>query len=168
MKGRGRREAVRKPPPSSAESAGVRVDPQLIYAVPLAVGLLLHRWHPLQTVPPRAAAPVGIATLVLGLTLAVVTVRRFRWARTSLQPWEPTAALITDGPYQISRNPIYISYTLLYLGVGFWANSLWPLVFLPLVFWVLHRVVITREEAYLERRFGDVYRAYRHRVRRWF
>jgi len=46
--------------------------------------------------------------------------------------------------------------------------TIWPLAFLPLVLWVLHRIVISREEAYLERRFGDVYRAYRHRVRRWF
>ena len=157
-----------KSPPSPAESAGVRVDPQLIYAVPLAVGLLLHRWYPLQTMPPRLAAPVGIATLVLGVALARVTVRSFRRARTSLQPWEPSATLITNGPYNFSRNPIYVSYTLVYLGIAFWANSTWPLAFLPLVIWVLHRIVINREEAYLERRFGDVYLAYRRRVRRWF
>ncbi len=122
----------------------------------------------MQIIPPRLATPVGITSLVLGLTVARFTVRRFRSANTSLQPWEPSAALITDGPYQLSRNPIYVCYTFLYLGVGFWANSIWPLAFLPLVLWVLHRIVISREEAYLERRFGDVYRAYRHRVRRWF
>lgn len=150
------------------ESAGVRLDPQLIYAIPLAGGLLLDRWYPVAGLPPRLAAPVGISLVVLGLAVAWAVVRRFRLARTSLQPWEPTTALITDGPFRRSRNPVYVGYTLIYLGVGFWVNSIWPLVLLPVVFWLLHRLVIAREEAYLERRFGEVYRAYRHRVRRWF
>jgi len=155
------------PPPSTPQSAGVRLDPQLIYAIPLAGGLLLDRWHPIRSIPPRFAAPLGIASLVIGLTVGLAAVRRFRLARTSLQPWESTSTLVTDGPFRLSRNPIYIGYTLLYLGVAFWANSLWPVVLLPLVVWLMHRLVITREEAYLESRFGDAYRAYRHRVRRW-
>lgn len=103
----------------------------------------------------------------MAVAVGVAAVGRFRSAGTSLQPWEPTSTLITDGPFRFSRNPIYIGYTLLYLGVAFWVNSVWPLGLLPLVLWLMHRVVITREEAYLEGRFGDVYRAYRRRVRRW-
>ena len=149
------------------KSAGVRLDPQLIYAIPLGGTLLLNRWHPIQIIPTGLAAPVGIAALVLGLTVGLAAVRRFRSARTSLQPWEPTSALITDGPFRRSRNPIYIGYTLLYLAVGFWVNSLWPIVLLPLVLGLMYHLVITREEAYLESRFGEAYRAYRRRVRRW-
>lgn len=143
------------------------MDPQLIYAIPLVGGLLLDRWYPMRSIPPGLAAPVGIASLVIGLAVAVAAVRRFRSARTTLQPWEPTSALVTDGPFRLSRNPIYIAYTLLYLGVGFWVNSVWPPVLLPLVIWLMHRMVIAREEAYLEHRFGEVYRAYKRRVRRW-
>lgn len=154
-------------PPSPPQSAGVRVDTQLIYAIPLAAGVLLDRWHPMRSLPPRLAAPVGIASLLVALAVAVAAVRRFRSARTSLQPWEPSTALITDGPFRLSRNPVYIGYTLLYLGVAFWVNSAWPLVFLPLVLWLMRRMVIDREEAYLEHRFGEVYRTYKRRVRRW-
>ena len=158
---------MKPPPPSPPQSAGVRVDPQLIYAIPLAGGLLLDRWHPVRSIPPLLAAPIGIASLVIGVTVCLAAVRRFRSARTSLQPWEPTTALVTDGPFRLSRNPVYVGYTLLYLGVGFWVNSVWPLVLLPLVLWLMYRVVISREEAYLEHRFGEAYRAYKHRVRRW-
>jgi protein-S-isoprenylcysteine O-methyltransferase Ste14 len=154
-------------PPSPPQSAGVRVDPQLIYAIPLAGALLLDQWYPMRSIPPRLAAPVGIALLIIGLTVGLAAVRRFRSARTTLQPWEPTTTLVTDGPFRHTRNPIYMMYTLVYLGVGLWVNSVWPLVLLPLVFLLMHRLVITREEAYLESRFGDVYRAYRQQVRRW-
>lgn len=153
--------------PSPGQSAGVRIDPQLIYAIPLVLGLLAERWIPTRTTPDRLAAPLGIGCLVLGVALAFTAVRRFRTARTTLQPWEATTALVTGGPFRFSRNPIYLGYTLLYLGVGFWVNSLWPLILLPAVLWLMHRLVINREEAYLERQFGEGYLAYRSRVRRW-
>jgi len=143
------------------------VDPQLIYAIPLIVGLAVGHWLPMPVLPRRLAAPVGITSIVLGLVVSLAAVRRFRAASTTLQPWESTTALVTAGPYRVSRNPIYLGYTLLYLGVVFWVNYLWPLVLLPLVFWLMVRWVITREEAYLDRRFGEAYRDYRHRVRRW-
>ncbi len=148
-------------------SAGVRLDPQLIYAIPLAVALALRRWVRLDLLPGGFAAPVGIATIALGVAVAGAAVRRFRAARTTLQPWESTAALVTEGPFRFSRNPIYVGYTLLYLGIGFWMNSAWSLVLLPLVLAAMHRLVIVKEEAYLESRFGEAYETYRRRVRRW-
>lgn len=152
---------------TNAQSAGVRLDPQLIYAIPLGAALLLDRWHPMRSLPSRLAAPVGILLVLFALTVGLATVRRFRAAGTSLQPWEPTTSLITDGPFRLSRNPVYLGYTLLYLGVGFWVNSVWPLLLLPLVVWLMHRLVISREETYLDSRFGETYQAYKQRVRRW-
>lgn len=154
-------------PPPASHSAGVRVDPQLLYAIPLAVGLLIDRWHPLRIVPPPLAVPVGIASLVVGVAVCYAAARRLRAARTTLQPWEPTTTLVTDGPFRRSRNPIYVGYTLLYLGVAVWVNSAWPLALWPVVLWLMHRLVIAREEAYLGGRFGETYRAYKRRVRRW-
>lgn len=153
--------------PSPSPSAGVRIDPQLIYAIPLAVGLLVERWFPTRATPDRLAVPLGIGCVALGVAVAFAAVHRFRSASTTLQPWEPTTALVTGGPFRFSRNPIYLGYTLLYLGVGFWVNSLWPLLLLPGVLWLMHRLVIHREEAYLEHQFGEGYLAYRRSVRRW-
>jgi protein-S-isoprenylcysteine O-methyltransferase Ste14 len=153
--------------PSPSPSAGVRIDPQLIYAIPLVIGLLVERGFPTRATPDRLAAPLGIGCLALGLALAGAAVRRFRAASTTLQPWVATTALVTGGPFRFSRNPIYLGYTLLYLGVAFWVNSLWPLLLLPALLWLMHRLVINREEAYLERQFGEGYLVYRSKVRRW-
>jgi len=155
------------PPTPHLESAGVRIDPQLIYAVPLALSLVLHYWRPVASVPALVGAPAGLVSLALGLAVLVAAVRGFRAAGTTLQPWESTTALVTSGPFRFSRNPIYLGYTLLYLGVALWVRSVWSLVFLPLVLWGMTRLVIRREERYLEARFGAAYRDYARRVRRW-
>jgi protein-S-isoprenylcysteine O-methyltransferase Ste14 len=91
----------------------------------------------------------------------------FRRAGTSPNPWRPTTAMVTGGPYRLSRNPMYLGFTLLYLGAACWANSLWLLLFLPVILALMQQLVILREERYLERRFGAEYVGYRNRVRRW-
>jgi protein-S-isoprenylcysteine O-methyltransferase Ste14 len=152
------------PPP---QSAGVPVDPQLIYAVPLVAGVVLERWLPTRVLPARFAAPVGIALSIAGIGLCWAVVRKLRAVRTTLQPWETSTALVTDGPFRLSRNPVYLGYSLIYLGIALWVDTAWPLFFLPIVVGAMHWIVIAREEAYLEARFGDEYRAYRRRARRW-
>ena len=154
---------VRSP---SAPTAGIRVPPPIIYAVPLVVGLLIHRWHPIRILPIGLGAPIGIGALLLGM-VGFSAVLSFRRAKTSPKPWKPTTALVTDGPYRLTRNPMYLGFTLLYLGIAFWVNSVWPVFSLPLILVVMQRAVIAREEAYLATLFGDEYRAYRRRVRRW-
>jgi protein-S-isoprenylcysteine O-methyltransferase Ste14 len=91
----------------------------------------------------------------------------FRRAGTRPEPWKPVTAFVTSGPYRFTRNPMYVGFTLIYLGVAAMVNTAWPLWFLPAIFLTMHFGVVRREEAYLERRFGDDYRAYRDRVRRW-
>jgi len=74
---------------------------------------------------------------------------------------------VVQGPYRFTRNPMYVGLAALYAGVTLLVNSLWPLLLLPVVLVVIRWRVIAREEAYLERKFGDVYRTYTTRVRRW-
>lgn len=148
------------------ETAGVLAPPPLIYLLPIALSFLLHRWRPVPLVAPATALAVGIACILPAL-VALPALLAFRRAGTRAEPWRPTTALVTTGPYRFSRNPMYVGFTLLYLGIGFLANSVWPLLLLPLVLVVMHFGVIVREEAYLERLFGEEYRSYRRRVRRW-
>jgi len=152
------------PPPASA---GVRIDPQLIYAVPLALSLVIHYWWPIAGLPALVGAPAGLVSIALGFVLLVTAVRGFRAVGTTLQPWESTTALVTSGPFRFSRNPVYLGYTLLYLGVALWTRSVWSLALLPLVLAAMTRLVIRREERYLDARFGAAYRDYARRVRRW-
>ncbi len=88
-------------------------------------------------------------------------------AGTSIKPTVPTTALVTTGPFRFSRNPLYVSVTLFYLGIAIAARSLWALALLLVVLVVMQRGVIDREERYLERRFGADYLRYKERVRRW-
>src|SRR2546421_583789 len=86
---------------------------------------------------------------------------------TPPNPFNPPTALVTQGPYRFTRNPMYVGWVFISLGADLLARALCPLVLLPAVIFLTGRRVIALEEAYLERRFKDEYRAYRARVRRW-
>jgi protein-S-isoprenylcysteine O-methyltransferase Ste14 len=103
----------------------------------------------------------------LGAVLMISALRAFSRAGTPVDPYEPARALATDGPYRFTRNPIYLGFALVYLGFAIVLNALWAVALLPVVVVVVDRGVIAREERYLERRFGEDYRAYKAHVRRW-
>ena len=115
---------------------------------------------------PDDAAPLALLFFVLGLA-GFAAVIAFRRAGTSPNPYRPSSQLVTTGIYRISRNPMYVGFTLWYLAAACWLNNVWLFVLLPIVLLVMLYGVILREERYLERQFGDEYRAYRKRVRRW-
>ena len=99
--------------------------------------------------------------------LFVLSLREFRAADTPVPTREPTRAVISKGPYRFSRNPIYLSFAILQLGIAVWTGSAWFLVVLVLTMLVITTGVIVREERYLERKFGETYLAYKRKVRRW-
>ena len=154
----------------SNDHADVVIKPPLLFLGALGLGCLLNLVLPIG---PRLASPnglalgVGITFVAIGLALAILSIRRFRLAGTSLVPGEPSTALVVKGPYQFTRNPIYIGFVLLYFGLAIVLTSLWVLVLLIPVLVVLQRGVVEREEIYLERQFGDAYRKYQARVPRW-
>ena len=88
-------------------------------------------------------------------------------ARTSVNPNRQTTVLLTEGPFRLSRNPMYLGMVVQYVGLALLFNSLWAIVLLPLALVVVHLTVIKREEWYLEQKFGEEYRAYKARVQRW-
>jgi protein-S-isoprenylcysteine O-methyltransferase Ste14 len=146
---------------------GVIAPPPLVYLVPLIGMLFMRHWYPVTIVGPHAAAPLGFAFLLMGLAAHFSAVLTLHRAKTSPKPWRPTTAIVTAGPYRFTRNPIYVGFSLIYIGVGFWANTIWPFLLLPVILLVIQFGVIAREEAYLQRIFGDEYLAYKRRVRRW-
>ena len=145
---------------------GVTAPPPVIYALGLSIGIRLQRWFPHAMLPSPWARPLALLFFALGLA-GVAAVIAFRRAGTSPNPYRPSSQLVTTGIYRISRNPMYVGFTLWYLAAACWTNNLWLFVLLPIVLLVMLYGVILREEAYLERQFGDEYRAYRKRVRRW-
>jgi protein-S-isoprenylcysteine O-methyltransferase Ste14 len=117
--------------------------------------------------PTAVASLLGWGLLLAGVLLAVSAAYLFRRGGTTPNPTKPTTALVIGGPYRLTRNPMYVGMATLYFGGTLLLNDPWPLAFLPVVIALVRRRVIAREEAYLERRFGDEYRAYKARVRRW-
>jgi protein-S-isoprenylcysteine O-methyltransferase Ste14 len=93
--------------------------------------------------------------------------RTIEKAGTPIRTDRPVPRLVTDGPFRYTRNPGYLGLAMLYAGIAVLRNSLWAILFLPLVVYVIQREVIRREERYLERTFGDEYLAFKARVRRW-
>ena len=145
----------------------VLAPPPVIYGLFLAAGLGLNYLLPTVVLPAVFCYPVGGVLFVSGLCLVVAAIRRFHQANTPVEPWKESRAIVMDGPYRYSRNPIYAAMSSMYLGVGFAVNSLWILaLFVPLIV-VMRHGVIAREERYLEKKFGDTYRSYKARVRRW-
>jgi protein-S-isoprenylcysteine O-methyltransferase Ste14 len=144
----------------------VLVHPPAVYAAGLLAGWGLQRLRAWPFLPPSWTRPIGLTFLIAGL-VGFAGLQAFLRVQTSPNPYRPAAHLVTGGPYRFTRNPMYLGFTLWYLGASAWMNALWPLVLLPVVLLVIQRGVIAREEAYLQRRFGRDYTEYQARVRRW-
>lgn len=84
-----------------------------------------------------------------------------------MNPNLPVMALVTDGPYRFTRNPMYVGLSCIYLAIALWCASLWACVLLIVVLLIIRYAVIAREEGYMTAKFGDEYRAFTSRVRRW-
>lgn len=110
---------------------------------------------------------IGGAILVLAVILGLVCVVGFTRAGTNVPVHQPTTAIVTTGPYRYSRNPIYVALTLLYLGIILMDTNLWGIPALLPVLYLMTTGVILREEAYLEKKFGQEYLDYKDRTGRW-
>ena len=152
---------------TTRDTAGVIAPPPLIYALTLGLGLFLHQRVPLPLVPRKIKNLLGGILIGGAIVPGLLALRGMRRAGTSVNPTQPTTTLILEGPYRFTRNPIYLGMTALYMGIAILANTLWPILLLPGALFVMTRGVIEREEAYLERKFGEQYVTYKEKVRRW-
>jgi protein-S-isoprenylcysteine O-methyltransferase Ste14 len=152
---------------TNTDNAGVVVKPPILYFGVLAVGLVLETLWPAPFLPETAQCAVGGAAILTGQAMVVACMGRFRAAGTPVGPYKPTSAIVSDGLYGLSRNPIYVALTLIYLGIGVAIDSPWILALVVPVLLVMRTCVIVREERYLERKFGAEDLGYKASVRRW-
>jgi protein-S-isoprenylcysteine O-methyltransferase Ste14 len=142
------------------------VRPPIVYVIAIVAGLGLEAGWPTPPLP-NALALLGIVLVLIAGTLFALSIRELRAARTTFRTQQPTTTIVRTGPYRLSRNPIYLAFILLQLGIGLWWNSAWVLGLLVPAFLLVSFGTIAREERYLEEKFGDEYRRYRAAVRRW-
>lgn len=149
------------------DNPGVVALPPVLYGGTLLAAILLHLTVPLRLLPRTPAWVVGLLLVAISIVILASGVRAMARARTEVDVRKPTTAIVVDGPFRYTRNPLYVSLTLIYLGIAALINTLWPILLLPILLIVMQRGVIEREERYLERKFGDEYLRYKARVRRW-
>jgi protein-S-isoprenylcysteine O-methyltransferase Ste14 len=145
------------------DSPRVFLPPPLIFMGLLASGLFLDG----NAVALGVIQMGGIFVAIMGLALIAIALAMFRSGNTRAEPWKSARTLVEHGIYRVTRNPMYLGMALLSLGVALFCVSLLGVVMAMLAALIVDRAVIDREEAYLSRRFGAAYLAYRCRVRRW-
>lgn len=114
------------------------------------------------------ALAVGAALVAGGLALAGIAAGLFRKHGTPVRPFEEVTTVVVEGPYRVTRNPMYLGMMMVVSGIGLLLESLTPLLVLPFLWWVLDHGFIAKEERFLTERFGSRYLDYKQRVRRWF
>jgi protein-S-isoprenylcysteine O-methyltransferase Ste14 len=149
------------------DNPGVIVHPPFLYLGTFLVALLAQWLAPLPILATPAALVLGFVLIAVAVGIANWGRRTMRAAGTNINPARPATTIVTSGPFGFSRNPLYLSLTLLFIGLTLAVNTWWGIVLLLPLLLALHFGVVLREERYLDRKFGADYREYRSRVRRY-
>ncbi len=150
-----------------SDNADVMVLPPFVYGVAFVLGSVIHFLFPIVFLPTNPGRWLGVPLILAAGLIVASAFRALGRARTAFDVRQPTTTIVTDGPFRYSRNPMYLSLTLLYMGLAVLINSLWILLLILPVLSVIQNGVVKREEQYLERKFGEAYLRYRAQVRRW-
>jgi|SRR5438874_4493523 len=153
--------------PPKEDRPGIVVPPPLLFAVPLLATFLADKLAPTGFVYGPLRWVVGSLIVLAGLYLNIAGFVTQRRAGTDPIPFHPTTRIVSYGLYRFSRNPMYLGFGLWTLGIAILMNSVWMLLAVPIGLILTDRIVIAREERYLERKFGEEYLSYKRRVRRW-
>ena len=149
------------------DRAEVKILPPMVLAVVLSLQVLFATLLPGRILPGAPAILVGLPVVLASIALVALALREIRRAHTSFDVRKPTTAIVTTGAFGLTRNPVYLSMTLLVLGLGLMLNSPWSLLLTIPTGSALCLTAIRQEEHYLEGKFGDAYRAYCNETPRW-
>ena len=143
------------------------VHPPIVALMFIAIAYLLGRFVSLPLPAPPIVRYIGLAMSFVGFLLGIGAFIEFRKAHTTLDPHGSARNLVTSGIYQFTRNPIYLGFLLMVIGLPLNSGLYWGIVMAPFYMMTMTRLVIEREEAYLEKKFKGPYSGYKARVRRW-
>ncbi len=154
---------------TKGDSSGVRIFPPVIHIAAIVLGFLVQWAVPIRMggSAPRFAMLAGCVLLGIAVGLIAWTATVMFRSGTTPNPTRPTTMLVTHGPFRFTRNPMYLAWEFICVGVGLAANALWPIVAAVPAIFLTRRLVIDKEERYLDRKFGAEYQDYKARVRRW-
>ena len=151
--------------------AAVKFPPPILPIATIIAGYVLGRFIPILdqydlAVPERylVGGLIAVAAIVIFIVWPFL---QFKKSGQDPAPWTPTPEIVVAGPYKFTRNPMYLGMILFCIGFAIILSEVWILILTPLCGWMIYNIAIKREEVYLEEKFGDSYRAYKRRVRRW-
>lgn len=152
----------------TADHSGVPVHPPLFFLSALLLGVVINdRIRSSPIFHDNHWSWPGTIVVILGFVWVAAGRRAMIKHGTNVNPTQPTTKIVESGPFRITRNPLYLGLTLIYIGLSLLLNTWWSLLLLIPVWLVMHFAVVRREEAYLESKFGKTYVSYRARVRRY-
>lgn len=152
-----------------ADHPGVYFPPPLLYLAVFLVTIVIQRFIPLDnSFFGSTTAMVGSFLFVAaGFAFMLPAVLKFLQTKNTLIPVKPATSLQATGVYAVSRNPMYLGLLLIYIGVTFWIGNWWTFIFVPFLIVLINKLIIEKEERYLERAFGAPFTKYKKKVRRW-
>ena len=141
--------------------------PPLYFALAIGAMFLLHRYLPIVDLIDPPLSRLGWVFIALGIGLAIWAERLFSRAGTGVRPFTPSTALVAEGPYRFTRNPMYLGMMLVLLGGFILAGSLSSFLVIPVFFWWIHTRFVLPEEDHLTSAFGNDYQTFKSQTRRW-
>ena len=146
------------------------VPAPILVVLCLGAGWAAHHFDRRPFLPdlPVARQAISAVLFVLGLALGLAALSQFRSHKTPTSPYAPATTVVTSGVFRYTRNPMYLGFVLLAVGMAMGMNSVWLLLASALLSILLHYLVVKPEEAYLAERFGPMFSDYCSRTRRWF
>jgi protein-S-isoprenylcysteine O-methyltransferase Ste14 len=148
-------------------NTSLMVHPPIVALAFMVLAYFLGRLISLPFEIPLFLKYIGLAMAFIGFLLGVAALLEFQKARTTLDPHGSTAQLVTSGIYRFTRNPIYLGFLFVVIGLPLYLGSFWGIVVAPFYVFLMNHLVIQHEEVYLEKKFGEAYTGYASRVRRW-
>lgn len=153
--------------PPEEDRPGVPIAPPLLFVLPILASLAVEWLAPTSFVHGTLRWIFGALILCAGLALNIGGFITQKRAGTDPIPFNPSTRIVAHGLYRFTRNPMYIGFALCTLGLAILVDSTWMVLVVPLGLVLVDRMVITREERYIELKFGEEYLNYKRRVRRW-
>ena len=143
------------------------IHPPIVALFHIAIAFVLGYLIPLPFTTPALLRYAGLVLAFIGFLLGFAALREFGKANTTLDPHGSVSQIVTSGIYRLTRNPIYLGFLLMVIGLPLNSGYYWGLLLAPFFIMTMNRLVIEKEEAYLEKKFGEAYTGFKSRVRRW-
>lgn len=159
--------AVSNKPKQNLAHPNTKIPPPLLALIHIIFAYVLSWLIPLPLTVPPVFQMVGFMLVIVGFLLGVAALIAFRRAGTTLQPRGLVAHLVTSGIYGFTRNPVYLGFLLIVIGISLDSGSFWGILLAPVLIILFNQLVIRPEEDYLASRFGEQFSQYKEKVRRW-